>query len=111
MQAGQLRHKIAIVQAVDSITPKGDDEITYDEAGVTYAYASIEPLSGREFLFAKQIRADITHKITMRYRISINHRTKIRWYDGITLHEFNVGPVINQDLRNTSLTFYAIKII
>lgn len=111
IRAGKLRHKVTLLQAVDSITDKGDDEITYDEAGAIQLWANIEPLTGRELQFAMQVRADVTHKIELRYRGTINHRSKLRWVDGGgNTREFHLGPNVDPELRGIKSMFYAVEI-
>lgn len=111
IRAGKLRHKVTLLQAVDSITDKGDDEITYDEDGAIELWANVEPLQGRELQFAMQVRADVTHKISMRYRGAINHRSILRWVDGDgNTRTFNLGPNVDPELRGIQSLFYAVEI-
>lgn len=108
--AGELRHIAEVWQPVDSITIKGDDEITYSHTDGDDEYCSIEPLAGREILFARQIRGDLTHKIVMRYRDDITHRTQLRWDNGTVVRQYNLGPMVDVESRNVMVSFYAIEI-
>ena len=109
-KAGGLRHKLEIWQPVDTVTGKGDTVITYIAADEPYEYASVEPIAGRELLFARQVRADVTHKITMRHRSDITHRTQFIWWDGYVDRKFNVGPFVDSEYKHVQMSFYAIEI-
>lgn len=111
VKAGQLRHICEVWQPADSFTVKGDDEISYNHIPGDDEYCSIEPIQGREILFARQVRADVTHKIVMRYRPDISHRTVLLWNDGFVNRLFNLGPAVNTDLRNVLMNFYGVEII
>jgi SPP1 family predicted phage head-tail adaptor len=111
MKAGKLRHLVNVMQPVDSMTAKADDEITYTAGTPSQEWASIEPLQGRELQVANQIRGDLTHKITMRYRADVNFRTKLTWVDGAnTTREFHLGPEVSIELRGVSASYYAVEL-
>lgn len=111
MRAGKLRHLIQLCSPIDSATAKGDNEVTFDYVNYIEVYANIEPLVGRELQFAQQIRADLSHKITMRYHNIPDHRTQIRWWDGFKYRIFWCGPAVDTELRNVELSIYAQEII
>lgn len=66
MKIGDLRHRVVLQEK----------EITEDElkqqsetwTDIATVWAAIEPLSGREYFAARQANAEITAKITIRYR-------------------------------------------
>ncbi len=64
MRIGKLRHRIAIQRYVQGESEIGDPIQYWDT--LCHAWASIEPISGREFWEAERIAAEITHKVTMR---------------------------------------------
>jgi SPP1 family predicted phage head-tail adaptor len=105
---GSLRHRVQIYNPLPStVDAKKDARIQYPVAPTAEAFAAIEALVGRELLFARQIRADISYKFMMRYNGVVNHRTKIMW-NGRT---FNCASVSNRDTRNWIITFYAFEIL
>lgn len=75
MQPGKLRHRVNI-----QVKPQSQDE--YGEPDAPYVNiwenvpAAIESVSGREFYAAQMINAEITGKITIRWRegITAMHR-------------------------------------
>lgn len=110
--AGDLRHFCEVWQPVDTVTAKGDTEMVYVQALDTLAneWCAIEPLTGREMLYARQVRGDLSHKITFRYRSDVTHRTQFRWYDGEVTRVYNLGPTVDRDTRNVLITVYANEI-
>jgi SPP1 family predicted phage head-tail adaptor len=62
--AGELRHKLTLQRCATTQGPAGKPIYTYTTVG---AYrANVEPLTGLELFNARQLKATITHKITMR---------------------------------------------
>ncbi len=111
MKAGKLRHLLYVWQPVDTATDKADTVITYTAGNPSSEWASIEPLQGRELQVAMQMRGDLTHKITMRYRADINFRTKLSWVDGANVtREFHIGPEVSKELRAIEASYYAVEL-
>ncbi|MBS4191747.1 phage head closure protein [Bacillus sp. FJAT-49705] len=98
--ASKLNKRISILRPPD---PEKD----VDEAGqpldewipVAETWASIEPLRGRELFAAMQVNAEVTTKITVRYRKGLDRMMK-------ALHneiEFEFLYVINPKYANKEL--------
>jgi head-tail adaptor len=114
MIAGHLRHRVYVRQPQDTETKKRDMEMIYSPIDLSSSpthYAEILPLVGRELIFARQYRADISHKIRMRYTLDINQRTRIYWLGSDKLHQYELGPAVNAENRNIEVTFYAFEIL
>jgi len=64
MRAGRLRHRVALQSSVET-----NDHGSISQAWATQAtvWADIRPLSGRELDIARQVNAQITHEVEMRY--------------------------------------------
>lgn len=86
LAAGKLRHRVVIQQPVetqDGIT--GAMEVSW--ADVATVWASIEPLSAREFIASQAEDSQISARITIRYRAGISakmrlyHQAKGLYYD------------------------------
>lgn len=76
MNPGLLRHRVQLQAAVEArVSSKVNPQKTY----ATYAtvYAAIEPMSGREFWNARQVDADVTGKVTIRFRTDVSAGHKI----------------------------------
>ena len=76
MEAGKLRHYVTIQRVTVTPDSHGDGVKTW--ADLANAWASIEPLSGREFLQASQVMSDVTVRIKMRGRSDISLTPKDR---------------------------------
>jgi SPP1 family predicted phage head-tail adaptor len=75
MQAGKLRHRLAI-QSPTEIIVRGEPSVTWNT--VATRWAQIEPLTGRELWNARQVQPDITHRIELRHDSSILITSKWR---------------------------------
>lgn len=89
MRAGQLRQRITIQQPTIVQDTFGEADVTWS----TYiqAWASIEPLRGREALEAMSLQQEVTHRVRMRHRDGVTPDMRIS-HDGRT---FNIRSVRN----------------
>lgn len=131
MKAGKLRHGIYVLSFTDRQTPKGDRIRTFEPTptpfdpgaaggvqAATYRpvddYAAIEPLRGRELVVAMGMRADLSHRITLRYRPDVHQESRIVWVrsDGppLVAYKFELGPEVDDELRGVEMSFYAFVI-
>lgn len=108
IRPGDLRHEIEIqVQG----TARGDageilDSWTTETNGSIWA--SIKPGSGREFLAAKQINAEITHEIKLwYYPAGLTPAKRILFGTRI----FNIIQVMNIEERNIEHLVYAKEMV
>lgn len=98
-RSGQMRQTVTLQQPV---TPQtfdsfGQPIVSYTTSG-PYS-AQIRPLSGREAIVAKQVKAEATHMITMRYlgpTVVLNPLTRIVYGTRI----FGVVQVLNVEERD-----------
>lgn len=112
MKAGALRHSVDVLQPTSVYTAKGDVINTYSKANDDEEMCLIEPLQGRELLFAKQLAANLSHKIVMRYREDITNVTILRWFYDDDLTKFRLflmGPPVESELRGFMASFYAVE--
>jgi SPP1 family predicted phage head-tail adaptor len=70
-----MRHRIFFQQAIETDDGYGGKVKMW--INFTEAWAKIEPLSGREFFFAHQIQAEVTHRITVRFRKDVKEDMRI----------------------------------
>ena len=68
-------------------------------------WASIEPLIGREYMAAKQLTAEVSHKIRMRYIAGIVPTMVIVWGE----REFEIVSVLNVREQNKELFIMATE--
>jgi SPP1 family predicted phage head-tail adaptor len=76
MQAGTLRNQVQLQRVTVAVDSHGDQTKTW--ATLATVWASIEPLSGREFLSASQTMSDVTVRIKVRGRTDIRLTPKDR---------------------------------
>jgi SPP1 family predicted phage head-tail adaptor len=69
MDAGRLRHRVELQRVSVALDSHGDSVETW--ATLAEVWASIEPLSGREFLQASSTTSDVTVRIIVRGRSDI----------------------------------------
>lgn len=103
-RAGQLRSRVL----VQKMTPSEDSYGQPIEVFSDYLrlWARIEPLEGAELVDARQITADVTHRMTLRYRDDINH--KMRFIMGSRTFHIADAPVAD-DERNEFLKITVIE--
>ena len=71
----------------------------------TGVWASIEPLIGREYMAAKQLTAEVSHKIRIRYIAGLLPTMRIAWGD----REFEIISIINVAERNKEIVIMATE--
>lgn len=97
MKAGDLRHRIIIQQLAEAENDMGDIvQVWTDFATVR---ASVEPLTGREYLSAQQVTSETSGRIRMRYKAGVMATMRVL-FGGRT---YRILSVINPEERNIEL--------
>lgn len=76
MQAGKLRHRVTI-QAPGMTQDPNTGEMLEGWTDVATCWASVEPLSGRDFIAAKAQQSEISARIVIRYREGIDSTMRV----------------------------------
>jgi SPP1 family predicted phage head-tail adaptor len=76
LASGKLRHKVTL-QKRESTQDPVTGEAVFDWVDAARVWASVEPLSAREFVNSKSQQSDISARITIRYRDAINGQMRI----------------------------------
>jgi SPP1 family predicted phage head-tail adaptor len=97
VKIGRLRHRIIIEQATE--TQDADGSVIETWSIYATAWASIEPLSGREYIAAQSTQADVTHRIRLRYLSGVTPKMHVNYSSRI----FNILSVININEQNREL--------
>ena len=76
-----MRHRITFQDSMK--TPDGHKGHTVAWTNFVTVWASVEPLSGREYFYSHQIKAEVTHRIKIRYREDITTKMRIKHRDRV----------------------------
>lgn len=79
MKIGDLRHRITFEKEVK--VPDGYKGFVVTWQPVCVVWASVEPLSGREYFYAHQIKAEVTHMVRIRYNEKVTTEMRIKHRD------------------------------
>lgn len=93
LDIGKLRHRIEL-QNYTTVRKGGQKVKTWSTYDTVWAW--IRPMSGKEQLSAKQVTAEITHKVTIRYHATIAVTDKIKF----GTRYFDINFIGNYDERN-----------
>lgn len=106
MRSGQLRHLIILQKPTTVKGSMGEELITYVDE-IKNVPASIKPLTGREYLAARQTQEEVTTQIKTRYfSNSIDGSWRIKWGSRI----YKIASVMNVGEMNKELMFMCEEI-
>jgi len=103
LKAGALRHKVRIESGKDVQDSTGNFTRTWSTFATVRA--SIEPLSGKEFLQAHSINEQLTVRIRLRYLSGMD--TDKRIVDTATNDIYDILAIVNVDRRNREIEIMA----
>lgn len=103
MYLGDLRHFLTI-QADEGTARNSVGERLESWQPWGEAWASIEPMTGREIEAALQIAPRVTTRVTLRYQAGIHAGMRLLREDGGILH---VEAVLNERMENDVLVLLA----
>ena len=104
MNAGELRHKIAIQKPASTQDSYGQNVVTWSTD--SQPWAAIIPMRGREYFDAGRVQSDVSHRIRIRNQTlsattAIGPACRIRF----GTRYFEIISVIKPDERNIMLDF------
>jgi len=99
---GQLRHRLDVEVSVEEIDTFGQPIPTWTAVHENVK-AFVEPLTGRELFTARQLHADVTHRISMRYATGITPKHRIMFGE----REFDILSILNLGERNLIIEIMA----
>lgn len=94
---GKLRHRITIQNLVIIKDNIGQELEEWQD--IATIWASVEPLSGKEYFNAQQTNSKVSTKITIRYLSGVTSEMRIIFQK----HTYNILSVINFEERNIYL--------
>jgi len=75
MEAGKLRQRVIIQYKVVSQDGFGQEQITWTELATVWA--SVEPLTGREYMEGRQEAAEVSTRIRIRHRSGVEPEQRV----------------------------------
>lgn len=106
MNPGALDRRIKILSPPTTQDTYGQQTGTWPTFAETWA--SINPLQGKEFAEARQVHAEVTHKVRIRYRSGILPSMRVQY--GSRIFEI-LGPPINPGERNVELRLMCKELV
>lgn len=105
MGIGKFRHRVTI----QKYTPTHDSfgEEVKEWVDVCTVWAGVEPLRGREFFRAQTIHAEVTTRVSIRYRGGISPKMRVV-FDG---RFFDILSVINEEEKNKEIQLMCKEMI
>lgn len=104
LQAGKLRQRIQVVDPSSVFDDAGGQLPAWTPFGPP-DWAAVEALTGRELYSAQQVVAEVSHKITMRYRIGISSKQAVQFNDRF----FQIQAVLNPDEQTKLLYLLCLE--
>ena len=108
MNPGDLRHRITFLQKATQQNEYGEEIDNW--VNVKTVWASVNPMSAKEFFAAEKTNSEVTHKIYMRYipDLKITPDMRIKFKD----RTFElVGPPINFKEKNMELQLLCKELV
>lgn len=108
MKVGKLRHRIQLARDTFASDDLGQDVGTPTTVGT--CWGEIVSLSGREAVNAKQIRAETTHRVTLRWQGALKRpipNDKLIFKS----RTFNVLWINNVDERNRQIDVFCTEVV
>jgi len=97
IEIGDLRHRVTFQKSNETDDGyKGHTEIWQD---VVTVWAQIDPLSGREYFYAHQIKNVVSHRVRIRYREDVMVEMRIKYGD----RHFKIESMIDMKERREFL--------
>jgi SPP1 family predicted phage head-tail adaptor len=107
VRAGRLRHRVAVQRATDGTDAYGDATPTWTTLATVWA--SVEPLTGREYFSAAHLQAEVTTRIVLRPIDGVTLTPKDRVLYGA--RSFDILQVSDVGERGRELQIMAREII
>jgi SPP1 family predicted phage head-tail adaptor len=95
MRAGHLKHRIVLQSRTETQGSTG--EVTWGWSTLATVWASVEPVSGRQYFAAAQVQSEVDTLVRIRYRTGLNGKLRVVFVHGspaITDY-FDVMSVLN----------------
>lgn len=103
IRAGRLKHRITIQGPSSSINAQGGKIKGWSD--IETVWASVEPLTGREFFENHQMESEISTRIIIRYRGGLNTHMRVKFGNKY----YKIVSIINPQEKNEGLELMALE--
>ena len=107
MRSGRLSKRIIIEELSISKDSQGYHEDLENWVEFKKVWAYVEPLRGREYWQAKQVVAEVSCRITIRYLEGIDEKMRVIYGD----RTYNILAVINLQEKNRVMQFLVKEVL
>lgn len=105
LKIGKLKHRVTLQEYTATRDSYGAElEAWVDIATV---WASVEPLTGREYFQTQQINAEISTKVTIRFKAGVTAKMRLIYNDRV----FEIISVINTEEKDVQLVLMCREMI
>ena len=107
MRAGTLRTRVEVQRIAEERDEHGG--IVSSWKTIANVWASIVPLSGREYWSAQQVQSDVSHGVTMRYfeGLTNKHRLKLLHSQRV----LNIKSVVDVEERHREMQLMCVEVV
>ena len=106
VEAGKLRHVISIQQQTTTQDSYGEAVNTWTDVYASI-YASVDPISGKEFFSGEKFNMEISHKIRIRYKTGILPKMRVKFGS----RYFDITNIINWQERSIELQLMCKEVV
>jgi SPP1 family predicted phage head-tail adaptor len=105
MRPGLLQYRVEIQQSTSTSDAMGQPVNTWKTTQTRWA--GVMPLTSREGFFAKSVRPELSHRITLRWFDGLEHGHRIKMDARI----FDIASIINVDEGNHTLQVDCVEVV
>ena len=105
MRPGLLQYRVEIQQSTSTSDAMGQPVNTWKTTQTRWA--GVMPLTSREGFFAKSVRPELSHRITLRWFNGLEHGHRIKMDARI----FDIASIINVDEGNHTLQVDCVEVV
>ena len=105
MRPGLLQYRVEIQQPTSTSDAMGQPVNTWKTTQTRWA--GVMPLTSREGFFAKSVRPELSHRITLRWFDGLEHGHRIKMDARI----FDIASIINVDEGNHTLQVDCVELV
>ena len=105
MRPGLLQYRVEIQQPTSTSDAMGQPVNTWKTTQTRWA--GVMPLTSREGFFAKSVRPELSHRITLRWFNGLEHGHRIKMDARI----FDIASIINVDEGNHTLQVDCVELV